>query len=147
MCKAFIKRSYFAGIIDGEGNISITCYNYSKPRKYKRHRLLLAVTNTDKKLIVWIKRNFGGSYYSYWNKYPKSKEIHRWECCDKQAENIINDIFPYLIIKKNQAKLAIKFRETIGINGKCIDDKIIRKRENMKKEMNKLNKKGDENHL
>ena len=55
------KLIYLAGIIDGEGSIGIEHLSPCKNRKKSYYVCRLCVINTDEKLIIWIKDNFGGS--------------------------------------------------------------------------------------
>jgi hypothetical protein len=145
MCRAY-KLSYLAGIIDGEGNISIHNYNYAKPRPYERHRVGVAVTNTDSRLMKWLKSNFGGGYYKLgWKVSNRCKDCYRWQISDQAAENILGEILPYLLIKKKRAQLALEFRKTVHYHERgsnILSQKTINLRETMKRRMNILNKKG-----
>ena len=49
-------KAYMAGIVDGEGSISI-----SRQSNSKSYICQLAIVNTNRELIEWVCDNFGGS--------------------------------------------------------------------------------------
>jgi hypothetical protein len=69
------KYAYLAGIIDGEGCITIgagkkeTCINYNA---------LLLVQNTSKELIDWLQKHFGGHVYLSKKETAKTKTAWMW---------------------------------------------------------------------
>jgi hypothetical protein len=101
------KYGYLAGIIDGEGCITIgagkkeTCTNYNA---------LVLVQNTSKVLIDWLQSNFGGQIYLSKKATEKTKEAWMWRITkQKDIEIFLLSILPYLIIKREQAKVLLKF--------------------------------------
>jgi len=53
---------YLAGLIDGEGMITINFYG-TRPRP--RMRPLISIANTDKDLITWVRTRLGGVTLKY----------------------------------------------------------------------------------
>lgn len=107
------QKSYIAGIVDGEGNIAIGkrtpkgCINPSYTGYVK-------VTNTDKRLLVWLKNVVGmGSIYSP-NVKGNRRPIHNWSICDQEAEQFLREIHEFLVIKQEQARTYFDFRKTFG---------------------------------
>lgn len=101
------KYGYLAGIIDGEGCITIgagkkeTCINYNA---------LVLVQNTSKKLIDWLQVNFGGQVYLSKKETDKTKEAWMWRITkQKDIELLLLSVLPYLIIKREQAKVLLNF--------------------------------------
>jgi len=130
-----LKISYLAGIIDGEGTINI----YKGKRSRSEYNLRFYVVNTDKRMIEWLKANFGGLVYSRKSKeHPDWRKKWEWVLDKKQVDLILKDIIPFLQIKKEQANLALKFRKTIG-NRTRISNSILRKREQYYQDMKQLN--------
>ncbi len=127
--------SYLAGIIDGEGHIEIHCDNRI-PSFYLR----IIVVSTSEELMFWLKEKFGGHYYPRtWNELTR-KQCYAWQVSTKQSEEMLKKIFPFLIIKKRQAKLALEFRKTVGKQGKKLSEKVCRERTRIAKEMKLLNR-------
>lgn len=134
----YAELSYLAGIIDGEGCINIV--KYHKENRY-RYRLQVRVINTSKELVEWIKENFGG--------YVTSRErkgyrlIYEWGIFNTQAEELLEDILEYLIIKKPQANVALDFRATLGktqYRQGGLSLELIDMRDAMKEAISRLNK-------
>jgi len=103
-----IEAAYLAGLIDGEGTVSIT-----KQKQYKRKlfalRPWLIVSNTNAPLILFLKRNYGGSIHRQKQRGNSKPEL-RWQVLEqKEIKNILVRVFPYLRIKKVRAKLLLRF--------------------------------------
>ena len=139
MNKRVTTIAYMAGMVDGEG-----CITLHKNGKYFSVRL--TVTNTDFNIITWCKENFDGCYYI---NHRKRKDIHKpayhWSVENRMAEKVLKLIYPYLIIKKSQAKIALKFRKLVnnrkkGQNPFSIEE--VNERKALFFEMKKLNKRG-----
>ena len=107
------KWSYLAALIDGEGTISLFEVNNEKGTYYGAH---LQVSNTSGALMKWLVENFGLNvstriHHTTFNKKP----LHFWNVYGaKNKERILLGILPYLVIKKEQAKLALEFVRMFG---------------------------------
>lgn len=102
--------AYLAGIIDGEGCISIS-KRFNKDRTaYKNFVIKLIITNTDLKLIEWLVKNFGFSSIRRMvsKKYPNSKVCYNCNIQSNYVIDLLKQVYPYLIIKKAKAELIIK---------------------------------------
>lgn len=107
--------AYMAGILDGEGSLSIGNYSGNRKNGDKHFQVNIAICSTDEILINWIVDTFGG----YKGKYtPKQmsrngrKQVFRWQCSSDRLEHICEITLPYLIIKKRQAEILIQMRKT-----------------------------------
>jgi len=149
-----VDLAYAAGILDGEGCINIVKQKRKirrtiNKRKYKLYkiqkpyyRLQVNVCNTQSEVITWLWLNWGGSRQI--RHIPLRRTMFYWYVVSRQAYHFLNDILPYLKLKRNQAKLAIAFQERrkipYGSKGKKTDaewaldeaDKILMS--NLKKE-------------
>ncbi len=101
--------AYIAGIIDGEGSISII---HASPRRRNPGGEIYAqvgVTNTNEWLIQWLHFNFGGGVnMEKAGRNPLSKQnIWRWNLSHQKARTFLVLILPYLRIKRQEAELAI----------------------------------------
>ncbi len=130
---------YLAGIMDGEGTFHIGHHNKNSRSLTSR----LYVVNTDVRLINWLHENFGGLIYTRTSiKNPHWKKKFEWVVNVSQIIPITEAILPFLIVKKEQAELMIKFRKTFDQskpNGKRISDEILSIRLDCLSEMRKLN--------
>ena len=105
------KLAYVAGIIDGEG-----CFGMYYSKRLDRHMLTVDIYNSCLELLQWLSENFPGDHREI--KAP-SKKIHInwkpqhiWRSNNNQTLEFLRQILPFLIVKKKQCELAIKFRET-----------------------------------
>lgn len=134
-----VASCYLAGIIDGEGTIGI----YKNSQSYQ---ILLQVNNTSEELMTWLKWNFNGNLNGpYKEKKLNWKDRYEWRCFSNDAIKIVKNVEQYLIIKQEQANLAIDaWNNTFKISyrGRCIPKFATNKREQYRQQMNQLNMKG-----
>lgn len=121
------ELAYAAGIIDGEGCIHVAHQTYAKGWK-SNYRLQVTVLTTDNVLCPWLCSRFGGSerVYSDYNttngRSPSKGYCHRWMVVSLEATAFLEAILPYLLLKKDEAILALQFRGLVGSAGKRISD-------------------------
>jgi len=128
--------AYIAGIIDGEGCISLasrcdSSYRYVTPT--------VQVSNTHLSLLDWLKELFGGTVDVRKDNRPNRKQCNTWRVAGNKARFVIKLILPYLRIKKDQANIAMSI---ITYSGK-LPDQEVSKRLYAVKQIRLLNKKGD----
>lgn len=109
-----VQMAYLAGLIDGEGNIAIqtrAAGNHgTRQRSYINY---LRVANTDIRMLEWIRETTGyGTISSDVRQRGNRRQCYQWICAARQAEEILRAVFPYLVIKKEQAALVFEFRAT-----------------------------------
>ena len=105
--------AYFAGILDGEGSITIGVdKTISKTGKTRiTYRLRVDVGNTNEWLIQQLKFAFGGCVVLRREQTVKTQTIWAWRVSCLDALRFLQAIYPYVKIKKPQVDLAIKFQE------------------------------------
>ncbi len=147
------RLAYMAGIIDGEGTISIfRSFNSSKGKRYPCYCARLNVYNSDERLMLWLKDNFGGSFRIVKRKEERDtsrwKPAYIWEIGRLAAVDVIKAVLPYLVIKQAQANLFLEFRKTVeassqnvyGVSG--LPANVIAIREEIMEQIHQLNRKG-----
>lgn len=107
-----------AGIMDGEGCFTI-CRSFNNDREGNtlfsqyRYQARICITNTSETLLKWVTDNFGGSYRFKPNagNFENSGLIGEWNFTggNKAMEKFLLSLLPYLVIKKDQAKILIEF--------------------------------------
>jgi len=107
-----IDWARMAVLIDGEGCISIGKQRVSAKHAY--HCLYLSVTNTDLRIVAWCNKTFGGSIHIKRRRSSSRKECFQWVASSKRAEEVIRGCLPYFLSKREQAELALLFRETFS---------------------------------
>lgn len=141
--------AYAAGIFDGEGYVGIDRVGKSTGSKKIHHSIRIVISQKDGAIMDWLKANFGGNIYSQRNGTQYS--IYRWRIHSKKASDFLKFVYPYLVIKKKQAKFAIWFIEQrnkrrerikVGKDGRftVLSEKELLWRVEMKKRLEKMKK-------
>jgi len=102
--------AYAAGIIDGEGCISIyrnTCKTCVIGFRYS---LVVRVGMKSKQIPLWLHQSFGGSFHEYINLGFGDSLMYCWSLGSREARDFLLKILPYLRLKKEHAELAIQFQ-------------------------------------
>ena len=105
------ELGYLAGMIDGEGSI------YIQRRLVHGHwsyHPRFQITNTNRPVMEWIHQTFGGLIYDKPRKHInlKWKMQIEWFTTVGLMDTLLPLIYPFLIIKKPQATIMMKFRKT-----------------------------------
>ena len=93
--------AYIAGYVDGEG-----CFRLSgtAPR--------FSLNNTYLPTLLWMKAHFGGSLRSIKKVAPHHRQAYEWELGVRSGiHSFIEDIYPYLREKAQQAELVLECME------------------------------------
>lgn len=122
--------AYAAGLIDSDGCIAI------EKREPANYRLKVFVTNTDGRMLDWLKNNFGGHVRIHHKRVGNTnkqkstwKDSWNWIKLGGNASKFLNEIYPYLVIKKQQAKIAILFCDTMTQGGRnTVTKKLLKTR-------------------
>jgi len=107
---------YFAGFFDGEGSVSVIPH-----KKYSKSIIVMAqISQVDPRPLILAKEIFGGNLACHKSKKPngsQGKDIWKWAVTHKDAENFLQSIQPYVIVKKKQIDIALKIRSLIRVRG------------------------------
>jgi hypothetical protein len=121
------EASYIAGIIDGEGSITLTrCHT-------KEHRRpCISIASTDIELLLYVQSLVGGKINSKRNYKPtKHKDSFTLTIIKKEEVfSTLRFILPFLRIekKKLRAKWILDHYESVTIrNGKYNSDQLLKK--------------------
>ncbi|MDE1940676.1 MAG: hypothetical protein KGI66_01005 [Patescibacteria group bacterium] len=114
--------AYLAGLIDGEGSISITRHvdKTSVPHYYLR----VSISMGQREAVRKIHELYGG----YYEVCPPTGKLnnhflrYRVVFSTDAACELLKAAFPYLCVKKAQAALAFKFREVMKQTHKKVKD-------------------------
>jgi len=139
-----MSAAYAAGFFDGEGSICSSTQN----RKYAQ--LMVAITNTDKRIIEDWTAKFGGNFYTNnYSSVSNRKPRHQWQTNKKAtAVKVLRVLLPYLRVKKQQALLALEFLETVseehgGGTGERMPKETVKIRNRICKKLQRLNGRGN----
>jgi len=146
-----IDWARLAAYVDGEGSILIARTAVKTGTKRPQYTLELVVANTNPLLIQWLCDTFGGIPYfspplggsckSRMYGVKATKRCMSWKHFEGRAASLIEKILPYLIIKQEQAKVALAYREVrkMGSKGRKLTDEDIVVRDGLRNQMRALN--------
>lgn len=141
------ERGYIAGIIDGEGCITID-KSSSHWTGRNIYSVRVVVSMTDKQVPLFLHQKFGGAFYEYQRKNTNCKVTHIWKLTNSKTTNFLRLIQPYLLIKRPQVEVALRFISTLypqgRLHGKFVSelDGVLNHRDRLKLEINHLNQRG-----
>lgn len=109
--------AWAAGFFDGEGCITV------QKKDGVRLGLVAEISNTDPRPLYLLLDYFGGCIRGKWNEpakalHPTWKPCWTWRVKGTRAQNFLRAIYPYLVVKKEQASLVMNFSgDTWGRKG------------------------------
>ena len=108
------QSAYVGGIIDGEGHVEFKWADRTrKDRKgtptYRTLIVRLEVPQVDKRLIDWLMEitKEGTRDIKRYPSPPTWNDQHRWRVGYHGVYRVLKQVYPYLIVKKQKAKLVI----------------------------------------
>ena len=108
------EAAYLAGLVDGEGHVSIYGgYGKNDPHAYRVH---LSIANTALPLLEWciLATNVGG-LTKQGAPGPRQKQVYNWQTGAENAYAVLQQVRPYLVIKAERADLAMEFQERLRV--------------------------------
>ena len=110
------EAAYVAGIIDGEGWVEFRRVNRTRntrPGKptYLTLIIRMEVPQVDGRLIDYLMETTaeGNRDMKYFPKNPNAKDQHRWRVSHHGVYRILKQVYKYLIVKREKAKLVIDY--------------------------------------
>lgn len=141
------QLAYFAGIFDGEGHLSVELQRANgKNRGRDYYSLRMIIANTNLEVIQWLIKHFNGGFMKD-KKLEGCRQGYKFVLHGNKLYDILVACYPYLIIKKPIADIAIKFRATVGKTGWRVDPETLEVRRQLYLKAKIINKKGDHNQL
>lgn len=129
--------AYFAGIIDGEGSLTIGSYAQTA-KGTPTFNSALGISNTEEALIDWVVARFGGAKMTYTrSQTPKNarRTVYRWQVTGHKLLAICQAVLPYSVIKKRQLEIMIEFQKSYslreykkGQRGPSLPDHVLDRR-------------------
>ena len=117
-----VTMAYIAGLIDGEAYVNITKNTSSSSSKgCKRghaYRMGVDIRMTDRRPLDFIAMVTGiGTVRAVKLSKNGNRQPWRWTAWSQQASALLYCLKQYLIVKKEQADICIKFQEAMRIPG------------------------------
>ena len=115
------QLAYTAGIVDGEGSVFITRHKNQRYKLGYNFEMKVSVVNTNEWLTLWLESQYGG--WSYPKKQVKgNKPTYEWIISGPNAAEFLEEILPYLHLKKPQAEIAINFQRKRHHGGRTLNN-------------------------
>ena len=120
--------AYLAGLFDGEGCIRIN-KSYHSPRgnRFRRYQYQIqcTVSNTNPTAVRLFEKYFSGSVHVHSLGSENHKTTWTWSVGALKATKFLKKTIPFLRLKKDEAKLALKFRKTVFSRGEWNNHNLI----------------------
>lgn len=133
--------AYLAGLIDGEGSITLQRNAY-EGRHIPKYIPRLAISMTNNEPVEFMAR-FSKGYYTSKSETITGKPIYWFSVCNKEAYRILSLILPFLKCKHRQARLIIAFSRLPKALGKLSHEQrqgIISERDSYVSLLKRLNR-------
>lgn len=104
--------AYAAGIIDGEGCIHIR-QAVIRSTGVLRYGMECQVAMTDRRVVEWLHEYFSGSIHHHKFGVPWRKDQWVWLVAARKAQSFLQQVLPYLKLKREQAILALELQNRI----------------------------------
>lgn len=101
--------AYFAGLIDGEGNVAL---NSRGPNRPGGLRPVIKVKMTDKAIIEALAETYGGTVRPRPAANPNCKDQWFWKAENRACRETLNRIYPYLRVKRADAEKLLAYFAT-----------------------------------
>jgi hypothetical protein len=136
--------AYAAGLFDGEGHVTIgVSVDKRRGRNRPVYRLYLAISNTDRQVLEWLRDSFGCGVVARREANPTTGKVCcRWQLANRNATRLLVAMLPYLRIKRPQAELMIEFRGHFlphGSHGVPLSYEAVALREDYRRRLRELN--------
>ena len=141
-----LTPAYAAGFFDGEGCISINKLKRRDISKGYHYTLKIQATNNVREVIGRFAEAYGGHIGL---KRPRAGENRKlgytWNVTSWGAIAFLKEIFPFLIVKRQQAEIAFRFQDSMRHTGnrwRRAPDAEAHNREDLYQQIRKLNERG-----
>lgn len=102
-----LEKAYLAGIVDGEG--SVTVFHQANTGGFQ---LRVSICSTSRSFIEWLSEKLGKNIFTDTHKYRKGskvKDLYQVNTHGNEAQDLLRQLLPYMIIKKNHALISLEF--------------------------------------
>lgn len=117
-----VHTAYFAGFFDGEGYVGAV---YQEG--WDSYIMRASVTNNNRDVLKMYEDTFGGRIFAPKNYGMKDgKSAWTWCVHGKNLQRFLNEILPFVVVKKPQVELALQF--PFGSRGQRVTEDMQAKR-------------------
>lgn len=102
------QKAYIAGMIDADGSVGIDRRTSESDKYPYNFAVRVLVVNTDYDLILWLKKVIGAgcAYKTEYRYKPNWNTVHRYQLTNEKGVELLNQIIPYMIVKRERAELV-----------------------------------------
>lgn len=131
---------YLAGFFDGEGSIMIKHNGPSAARKNGVGSVVVSVGQTWDWPLLRYQARFGGKIY----RSTRGRGHWYWRVTAKAAFQMLEQLTPFLLLKRPQAEAALAFSRTIKRPGgrQRVADATVQERVKLISKVKELNRRG-----
>lgn len=104
-----VEAAYLAGFFDGEGSVCV----FRRSGGY--HTVQLQATQVDVRPLVLFRRFYGGTLGEYAN--GPGRMIWKWGITGPAVTWALEDMLPYLIVKRDKAERGLAVRRILKFGG------------------------------
>lgn len=117
--KRALQLAWVAGIVDGEGCVSLTRRQPQHGAISPSYRMVLKVTMCDRRTVYRVRHIMGvGTIQRQRSKSINWSDAWVWFCNAADTQRALVQLLPYLVTKGAQARVALKFlRLALGRRG------------------------------
>jgi hypothetical protein len=133
-----ISAQYAAGFFDGEGCVNCATNRGGSPF------VRILIVNTNLEVLERFKETWGGDINKNYKSKEHWKQAYTWRLSHTSAGLFLEEILPYLIVKKKQSELAIEFINIRPGKGKRWSDESLKEAVILLDRIRQANKKGIE---
>lgn len=132
-----LSPQYIAGILDGEGCISIAKNGESSGW------ITIHVAMTARIIPDLLYARYGGSLSTSNGNPGVHKDLTTWMIASRKAEVVLKEVLEFLVVKKEQAEVALDFQSTSKPNGgRPLHYTVYERRKLLIGRMRNLNRRG-----
>lgn len=117
---------YVAGLFDGEGWITVSVLpitslgsNNRYAREHIRYQLFVGISMTHYPIIEALHKQFGGMFTrcsTAKRVNPNHRITYTWRVASRKAGHFLPLIAPHLVVKREEAEIAMEFQRHIQEN-------------------------------
>jgi hypothetical protein len=139
MLPSLEDKVYAAGFVDGEGCIYLD--RDARPSGRVYHCPKMAVSNTNREVLEWLQARWGGTITyrgplrqdgtpRVFADNCRRKSWDAWHLSGHFVEQFLRDIIPWLIVKKEEARLLLEYIDSPRtMSGRCLSDEELARRD------------------
>lgn len=126
--------AYAAGVMDSDGSISIRVSRRGANAEY--HFAVAKVGQCDPVVVYWLKEMFGGSVQV---SERRGSIFYDWVVASRLAAAFLQQVLPYLKIKRAQAELAVSLHPQAKGRRRAIESAELDRRREARAQVLALN--------